>query len=329
MRITQASTYRTVLSNINNIDDNLFNLRMQGTTWRRLNKPSDDPTVIGPVLETRNQIKENDQFLRTLSKMDHLFAAADTQMASVEDILVEAKVIGLAGVNDTYTADDRKTLSLEIGEIINEMVRTANTKLAGEYVFGGYKNENPPFIKNPNYDPTTFDEADSNTWPVHYQGENHCIKLEVAPGEMLESNATGNELFMGVAAADFTPSNPPPAPQDPPSPGMGNIFNTLAKLQRGLATDDMPYLTDIQSDLDVVAEQNRNIRSTQGVRAKHVEASMDKFMSAQTDLETILARYQDADTAKVYSELTRQRTALKSAMQVTGSISQLSLLDYL
>ncbi len=321
MRITQASTYRTVLSNINNIDDNLFDLRMQGTTWRRLNKPSDDPTVIGPVLETRSQIKENDQFLRTLSKMDHLFAAADTQMASVEDILVEAKVIGLAGVNDTYTADDRKTLSLEIGEIINEMVRTANTKLAGEYVFGGYKNETPPFVKNPNYDPTTFDKNVPTTWPVHYHGEENRIKLEVAPGEMLEGNATGNELFMGVSKDDF--------PSDTTSPGMGNIFNTLAKLQRGLATNDMPYLTNIQSDLDVVAEQNRNIRSTQGVRAKHVEASMDKFMSAQTDLETILARYQDADTAKVYSDLTRQRTALKSAMQVTGSISQLSLLDYL
>ncbi len=329
MRITQASTYRTLLTNINHIDNDIFNLRMQGTTWRKLNKPSDDPSVIGPVLETRNEIKENAQFLKTLGAMEHLFAAADTQMDSVEDKIVEAKVIGLAGVNDTYTADDRRTLAFDVGEIINEMVRIGNTKLSGEYVFGGYRNEHPPFVKNPNYDPATFDENDSNTWPVFYNGENHIIKLEVAPGEMLEGNATGNELFMGVAAGDFTPNNPPPAQQDQPSPGMKNIFNTLAKLQRGLATNDMPYIADIQAELDTAAEQNRNTRSVQGVRAKHVDSSMDKLMSAQTDLNTILSRYQDADTLEVYSDLTRQQSALKSALQVTGKVSQLSLLDYL
>ncbi len=245
-------------------------------------------------------------------------------MSSIEDKLVRAKQIALSGNSGSSSEKDRTTYAHEVGEIIDEMVRIGNTKISGEYIFGGYNNDKPPFVKNPDYDPALFDEADTTTWPVQYRGDNHTINLEIAPGERLEGNVTGNELFMGVSNESFA--------SDPTTPSAGgkNLFNTLAKLQKSLVTNDTDTLANtMQKELDIAAEQNRNIRAIQGVRANHIDSSVDKMTAAQTDLKKILSRYQDADVIEVYSDIVKQEGAFKAALQVTSRISRVSVLDYL
>lgn len=324
MRITESATYRTMQTNLDRIDNKLYDLRTQGTTNRKLNKPSDDPAIIGSVLDTRNQIQQNSQFISTLNSASDSFAAADTQFGSVENMMVRGKEIAIAGNSAAASDADRQTYANEVKELIDEMVSVGNTRISGNYIFGGYNNDKPPFVKNPDYDPARFNEHDTATWPVTYQGDNHSINLEIAPGEMMKGNVTGNELFMGVDNESFSSDQTTPT-------GRGkNLFNTLAKLQKSLVTHDTNTLTNVMpEELDIAAEQNRNIRATQGVRAKHVETSVDKMHAAQTDLKGILSRYQDADAIEVYSDIVKQEGAFRAALQVTGRISKVSILDYL
>ncbi len=323
MRVTEGNTYRSLKSNINRIESDLADLRTRGTTGSKLNKASDSPADIGPVFTTRAQLRQSERYTSTLKGVGESLNFADTRMGAIEDIMQRAREIALAGGNAT-SDQDRKTYANEVGELMKEMTAIGNTRINGNYIFAGYKNQEAPFSENPGYDPLTFDENDTSTWPVTYSGDNFPKKQEIAPEEMVESTITGNELFMGVANENFA--------TDPTTPasGQANIFNTLATLQQTLLTGDAPALSnEVLGKIETAAEQNRNIRGVSGVVANHVDNAISQQEDVEVDLKTILSRYEDADALDVYSDMLQKENAFQAALSVTGRVSKISILDYI
>ena len=63
--------------------------------------------------------------------------------------------------------------------------------------------------------------------------------------------------------------------------------------------------------------------------AARVEAAMTHQEDVQTDLKTILSRYQDTDIIENFNEIVKQETALQAALSITAKVSEISILDYL
>ena len=208
MKVTDNSTYRLMQTNLDRITTDLLVLRNQGATGLKLNKSSDDPGAIRPVLTTRTQLQQNDRYLETMGQAGDKMAATDGHLAHVENILVRVKEIGINSINSALSQSDLNTLADEIAELKNEMLDAANAVVDGKYIFGGYKEDTVPFTKNESYDPALYDVNDINTWPYQYNGDHNPTELEITPGEFLEANLTGVELFMGIsnemAAAGYT-----------------------------------------------------------------------------------------------------------------------------
>ena len=208
MKVTDNSTYRLMQTNLDRITNDLLNLRNQGATGLKLNKPSDDPGAIRPVLTTRTQLQQNDRYLETMGQAGDKMAATDGHLAHVENILVRVKEISINSVNSALSDADRATLADEIAELKNELLDAANAVVDGKYIFGGYKEDTVPFTKNDNYDPARYDVNNLDTWPYNYNGDTNPTQLEITPGELLKANLTGMELFRGIsnekAAAGFT-----------------------------------------------------------------------------------------------------------------------------
>lgn len=201
MRVTDNSTYRLMQSNLQRIDNDLINLRLQGVTGLKMNSPSDDPSAIRPVLETRTQLVQNSRYIETMGQSTDLMEATDGFLNQTENLLVRAKEIAINAVNGSYSNEDLQTLGDEVSELRNELLQTANAQVNGKYIFAGYNDQNAPFSENPAYDPALYDASDVTTWPVLYHGDHHPLELEITPGEFIESNLTGNALFLGITNA--------------------------------------------------------------------------------------------------------------------------------
>jgi len=185
-------------TNLDRITNDLASLRNQGASGLKLNNPSDDPGSIQPVLSTRTQIQENDRFLETMGTTGDKMAASDGYLSQVENILVSAKETALNAVNGGLSQTDLATLGDQIAQLRNQLLDTANAVVDGKYIYAGYKVDTKPFTANPTYDPALYNANDVTTWPYQYHGDNNPTQLEISPGEVLKTNLTGNELFMGV-----------------------------------------------------------------------------------------------------------------------------------
>lgn len=207
MKVTQASTYRTLQTNIERNSQKLQDLYLQGTTGLKLNKASDNPSSIQPVLSARNQITLSERFLTTLGISSDKMAATDTSLATMENIFQRASEISINAVNSVLSQQDLATLADEVSELKNQMLDIANAQIDGKSIFAGYSVNQAPFVENPNYDPALYNEADSTTWPVLYNGDSNRTTLEIGEGEYLEVDLTGNELFLGIENSELQAGN--------------------------------------------------------------------------------------------------------------------------
>jgi flagellar hook-associated protein 3 FlgL len=335
MKATEGTTYRMLQTNLGRITTRLEDLRIQGATGTKLNKPSDDASAIRPVLTTRTQIMHTDRYLDTMGVTIDKMQVTDGHLNHVENILQRVKEITINSINSAMSQDDLNTFADEVANLKAELVDAANAKVDGKYIFAGYAENTTPFVENTAYDPALYDADDSTTWPYLYQGDANPTELEITPGEQLEVNLTGNNLFMGISNAVM---------QVPPVPGPGyasdvghiDIFSVLTRTEEALRAGNLndPLgagggLDAKLDDLETAANQGRRLRSQLGNKASRVDAAMLHQEDVLTDLQQVLSRYQDADAIETFNAIMQQETAFQAALNITAKVSNMSILDFI
>ncbi len=324
MKATQGTTYRMLGSRLNDLNLQLEELRKIGASGKKLNRPSDNPAAIRPVLNTRKQLSNVDRYMETMGQALDKMQAADGHLEHVENIMQRVKEISVNVVNGSLNNEDRSVLADEIVNLRQELLDAANARVDGKYLFSGYEESTKPFVKNPAYDPALYDATDHTTWPYLYQGDENATRLEITPGEKLQVNLTGNDLFLGTSAWN---QNPPP--NNSVEPGRYDVFSVLTRAEEAIRTNDQAGLQASIQDIDGASDQTRRLRSQMGNRASRVETAMHHQEGVRVDLKQILSRYEDADAIEAFNNIMQQETAFQAALSVTSKVSKLSILDYM
>ena len=331
MKVTENTTYRLMKSNLERITTELLDLRNQGATGLKLNKPSDDPGAIRPVLTTRTQLQQNERYLDTTGHAGDKMAATDGFLAEVENILVKVKEIAINSVNGAMGPSDLANLADEIAGLKDRLLASSNAIIDGKYIFAGFKEKTRPFTENPAYDPALYNANDITTWPYLYNGDHNRTELEITPGEFLEVNLTGNELFMGIN--NQTAATGSTDPQH--GPASADLFSVLTRMEEAVRAGNVDdtggpggSIQAQMANLDIAADQNRSLRSILGSKAARVDSAALHQQDARIDLEQILSRYQDADMVEVFSDILKQETAFRAALNISARVSNISILDY-
>ena len=333
MKVTENTTYRLMQSNLNRISNELLELREQGATGVKLNKPSDDPGAIRPVLNARAQLQQNDRHLEIMGHAGDKMASTDSYMESVENVLVRVKEIAINSINSSMSQSDLANLANEVAELKEQLLYSANATIDGKYIFAGFEQNTVPFTENPVYDPALYNISDSTTWPYLYNGDHNRTQLEITPGEFMDINLTGNELFMGISNEVAATGSTDPFQGG--TVGGIDIFTVLTRTEEAIRAGNIDDPSgpggSIQTqlnNLEIAADQNRNLRSTLGSKARRVDAAIVHQQDAAIDLQKILSRYQDADMIQVFNDIVKQETAFKAALNVSSRVSSISILDY-
>lgn len=318
MKATQGTTYRMLNSRLNDLTTQLEELRTIGATGRKLNRPSDDPAAIRPVLDTRKQLSNVDRYLETMGQAFDTMQSTDGHMDHVENLLVSIKETAINAVNGSLDSESLQVLSDKVGHLRQELFDASNAMVDGKYIFAGYEEDTIPFTVNGAYVAGAYDPTNPATWPYTYNGDASPTELEITPGERLQVSLTGNDLFFGDADNDGVVD-----------PGRVNIFAVVTNVMEAIQAGDVPRIESEMTNLDTAADQNRRLRSQLGNRTARVETAMTHQEEVRIDLQQILSRYQDADAIESFNNIIQQETAFQAALNVTGKVSQLSILDFI
>ncbi len=311
MRATQTTTFRSLQHFLDRTSDNLQTLQIQAATGKRVNKPSDDPTAISPMLSARTQIQNANRYVETietgLDRVDNM----DANLDGMESMMVRLREISIATVNGSLSAEDLLTYADEITQIRAAILDSANAQVDGKYLFAGFSEKTKPFTLNPAY-------PGVGQAPVLYNGDNGTVQFEISPNELISVNLNGNALMLGDADNNGTTDV-----------GAVDIFAVITTIEEELRANNPAGVSAQMTNLETGANQIRGYRSLKGNLGQRLEVAKDHMEEIKVDMEEFRSRYEDADILDTITNLQQQEQSFQAALSVTGRVSSLSILDYL
>lgn len=143
MRITNTMISNSSRSHIANAKNELLNRENQYTTQKKIQRPSDDPTIAIRSLQLRTTYSQLGQFVeRNVQDGMKWMDTTETAIKNINDILTSMKDKLNNGVMDDLGSDDRRSIVSVLQQFAAGIFEDeADTDYSGRYVFTGYRTD--------------------------------------------------------------------------------------------------------------------------------------------------------------------------------------------
>lgn len=297
VRITQTMLNSNMLRNLNNSMNNMDKLQHMLSSGSKIAKPSDDPVVAARGMFYRSSLMENDQYKRNVDEAQSWMDMTDATMDEMGNIMKRVKELLVYSGDGAISSEDLKTMGAEIEELKKHMGTLANQQINGKYIFAGTDTNKAPFDANALGGKGDF--VSTNASPIN---------LEVSQNVFVTSNVNAQNIFNYPNAA-------------------GNVFkvlnNIIDELKAGRSATQFQTVMDDQFD-NLLAE-----RATLGASVNRVELIAERLDAQEVSITGLMSKNEDADMAKVMTDLKTQESVHNAALGAGARIIQPTLLDFL
>jgi flagellar hook-associated protein 3 FlgL len=143
MRVTQETYYRTLMQDLYNLQSEAVGLDKQVSTGHRVNRPSDAPSYSVTILDSQQATREIDQYRTNLENASTWMTGSEENLQSIVDLLNRAKTLAEQMATGTIQELEHRSTASEVNNLVQEILRLANTQVEGDYIFSGTRTENP------------------------------------------------------------------------------------------------------------------------------------------------------------------------------------------
>jgi flagellar hook-associated protein 3 FlgL len=185
-RISLQQAFTQGLRGILNVQSQLFKTQNQISTGKRVLTPADDPVAAARILQLDQATAETAQFQKNIKGAQTSLELEDTQLDSVTNLLQRVRELTVQAGDGALSRTDREGIAAELRARMDELVALANTRnTSGEYVFGGYKGEQAPFV------------GDGSGYYT-YRGDNGQRLAQVSLSTVVPTGDSGESVFVAV-----------------------------------------------------------------------------------------------------------------------------------
>jgi flagellar hook-associated protein 3 FlgL len=313
VRITHAMLIRTALGDVSAQRARLARTQEQAASGLRLNRPSDDPVGTSAALLLRAGIDATAQLARTAAVARARVGASETALANAGDLLLRARELAVAGANGTQDATTRQLIAKELEGLHAALLSEANARHAGGYLFAGFASDAAPFSAS-----GPFVGAPPSAPTVAFGGDGNEAEIALDDVSTVRVGFDGRRIFLGDADGDSAVDA-----------GREDLFALVSDLWSALVANDPAAVAATLPRFDAGLDQLGVERTAIGSSEARLHDAGARLESRLVDLETRLSGVQDADVARVFSDLVHQETVLQAGLQATARLIQPTLLDFL
>ena len=186
IRVTQSRMYDTMTTQMQKNLSAYMESNEQGSTQKKINRPSDDPAGTYRVLTTRDDIEATNQYQSNVDTAKGWLTLTDNVLGTqLSTALTSLKSLAEQASTGTYTAANRQQIAYQTRQIFGEILNLSNTEYEGNSIFGGQR-----------YDRSAFEEglaltsADTN-WDTAIKAGGYTIQGAADSSMMVQFTSTG------------------------------------------------------------------------------------------------------------------------------------------
>ncbi len=297
----------TFLRSLTKIQQRLERAQREVASGRRVFSASDAPDGVSALLATRAELSANEQLRNNLGRTKAEVDAAENGLQQAIRVMERARTLAAQGQNGFNVESTWTALSLEAGDLLQQMLNVSNLAVEGRFVFAGNNDAVQPF----DYDPG----LGISGMVTAYAGSTATKQSLFPGGNPFPVARSGEEIFdnQGVDANGVSKS----------------AFAALQQLRDALTARDESGMRDALQAIEASAKNLSNELSFYGATQRRVDEAAASADSTTLRLQTQLSRLEDADLTVAILESQQAQFQLESAFRVRAQRPRQSLFDFL
>lgn len=186
MRISTVTMFEQSVSSLNRQQSGFIQVGQQIASGKRVVNPSDDPQASSRAVAVSQSAALNQQYADARITTRNALGQEESVLNSVAYAITSAKTLLVQARNGTLSDADRSSIASELKGIYETLIGQANAADGnGRYLFGGYKDAAPPFVK----------DADGK---IIYEGDLGVPLQQVDASRQMPSTDHGKAIFQSV-----------------------------------------------------------------------------------------------------------------------------------
>ncbi|MBL4836059.1 MAG: hypothetical protein JKY34_00660 [Kordiimonadaceae bacterium] len=305
VRVSSFGQQQVLIRSIMDNQQDVFTAQRQIATGKRVEDYKELAGQSGTLLGSRSFQARVETYQNSIKTIDGKLQANDVQVGGVIDAMDKLKdmiQITLANAQAEGFGDFlEQTFQFTAGAL--------NTNFDGTYLFSGAETGTKPV----NVDNLADLSALASTNDA-FDNSSVAFQAKIADGVDLKfgvlASDVGLDIFSEmVAIYDYTV-------------GSGAIDGELTDAERA-------FLETRLATLDTAIDKVRQVQVTNGLNSERLEVVDNQHKDTKVFLETFIADIEDVDIAEAITRLNNDQIALEASYRAIGSLSQLSLLNFL
>ncbi|MGP8289895.1 flagellar hook-associated protein FlgL [Vreelandella zhanjiangensis] len=307
MRISTVTMFEQSTASMNRQQSDFLKVSQQIASGRRVVNPSDDPQAASRAVGVDQSIAITEQYADSRVSARNSLSQTESILNSVSDAVTSAKTLLIQASSDTLSDADRESIASELKGVYETLIGQANaTDGNGRYLFGGYKDDAPPFIKG-------------DDGKVQYQGDSSVRQQRVDASRLMPVAENGESIF---------------SPKGADSSLFGIMENAIRVLETPAETEEQK--TDLRDTLkasmgalDDGLDNVLTVRASAGARLNELDVIDAVGSNRMMNYTQTLSDLVDLDYAEAISEYSLRQVGLQASQKTFVDIKGMSLFDYM
>ena len=304
MRIAGTSFTDSMVSKLNLLSAQEYQLQNEASTGQTISAPADDPAGMAQALNLQAENSSVTQYAQNISTLQTNATIAGNALTSLQTITNQASEIATEA-DGTATPAQLQADATQVTQLIQQAVQLMNSQSGSQYIFGGTNSSQAPF--------TVSTDASGNVTAVTYSGNTSVSQSEIADNTTMAVDSPGENNSGSGARGVVSDSR-----------YGADLFNHLISLQNDLqsgntsaiASTDAPNLT--KDDDNIIWQVANN-----GAVQTRLTAAASFATAQQSGLQQSLTNVAGANLAQTLTQLSQDQNAYQIALQTSSEILQM------
>ncbi|PSR33653.1 MAG: flagellar biosynthesis protein FlgL [Sulfobacillus benefaciens] len=316
MQITPIVLMNTLLSNVQNQEQQIAQLQEEVSTGQSFQVPADNPSAVTNTMALNDTLSSVNAYLNSASSAESQLNQTNGVLQSIIQLTQGAYALSTEASNSTLNSADLTAMAETVKSDLASLGQLLNTQYQGGYLLGGTNNTQPPL------------QNVSGTWEWNPGASgNQGQVVQIGSDQWVTDNITGWELTS-------TPNGPTSPTQTSPVNAFLQLYQDLQGLQTALTPNSsgLPNIAAIQqseSQLSGDLTTMTTLQSIVGARLQRVQNAQSALNTLSVNLNQSIAQYSSANMASVTVQLAQEEQAYQATLQSGAQILPLSLLNFI
>ncbi|NBY20963.1 hypothetical protein EBQ74_12145 [bacterium] len=293
-RVSTAQFFDTAQRNIQNAKERESISAEKSSSLKEISKPSQAPSEWMIAETQKNDVAVREGISKNAQLASHMINTTDGVLAQAQELVQKVHTLALSAIGNS-AGDVSKHVVPEVKGLYENFIQNLNTKFGSRTLMGGQKSLGPAF------------DIDGK-----FLGDSGKIEVEVDRGLFVPINVSGSQAILGEGLKDGV-----------------NIVQAMKDLITGLETNNQELVGGSLEIFTKATDQISISRTQLAGSSLAIEKSVQRNAENKIQQLEAISQIEEANPIKVFSDLARDQTVLRAALESSHKIMSESPADIL